>query len=396
MLRWNDKLRPSELWEIDKQGHKMLVAFVLWHENTAHLSCAERLQTGLEVIEGGLFDYFYRLIITDIKPTIFYRIKENSDHYQRLTEHVLAQLEAPVKALGEAFWERLQTYHRQNKCLSLSRRILQAAHQYASNWEFRLIEPLNSFDDEIPYISKQFDERLADFRTLKAMPEILDASHALGSFTRFCGQLRFQIRWTQCPRIPATSVLGHMFLVAALAYFSSLCIHACPARRVNNFFCGLLHDLPELLTRDIISPVKRSVEGLSDLIHEYEKEELHKRLFTPLEQAGYTGLTARIRYYLGLDTGSEFHDTIIIHGKVQRKRSFTELQEQCNIDTLDPKDGQLIKVCDHLAAFMEAHSSIQNGVSSQHLREAVFRLKDELLACPIQELHMKTLLADFD
>ena len=31
-----------------------------------------------EVIEGGIFDYFYRLIITDIKPPVFYRIKANA------------------------------------------------------------------------------------------------------------------------------------------------------------------------------------------------------------------------------------------------------------------------------------------------------------------------------
>ena len=36
----------------------------------------------------------------------------------------------------------------------------------------------------------------------------------------------------------------------------------------------------------------------------------------------------------------------------------------CNRDDLDPKDGQLVKVCDNLAAFLEAHSSIRNGVSS--------------------------------
>ena len=54
---------------------------------------------------------------------------------------------------------------------------------------------------------------------------------------------------------------------------------ACPARRVNNFFCGLFHDLPELLTRDIISPVKKSFEDLETLIKEYENTELDRRVF---------------------------------------------------------------------------------------------------------------------
>ncbi|MDR0467046.1 MAG: phosphohydrolase, partial [Deltaproteobacteria bacterium] len=29
MLRWNDKLRPFPLWELDKQGHKMILAWLL-------------------------------------------------------------------------------------------------------------------------------------------------------------------------------------------------------------------------------------------------------------------------------------------------------------------------------------------------------------------------------
>ena len=30
MMRWNDKLRPCPLAEIDKQAHKMIVTAVLW------------------------------------------------------------------------------------------------------------------------------------------------------------------------------------------------------------------------------------------------------------------------------------------------------------------------------------------------------------------------------
>lgn len=85
------------------------------------------------------------------------------------------------------------------------------------------------------------------------MEAILTPNTALARFANLCGQLRFQIRWTQAPRIPATSVLGHMFIVATFAYFFSLSVDACTARANNNFFCGLFHDLPELLTRDIIS-----------------------------------------------------------------------------------------------------------------------------------------------
>ena len=59
LLRWNDKLRPVELLETDKQAHKMLLACVLWHEFSLYLPEAERIALATSPIEGGLFYYFY-------------------------------------------------------------------------------------------------------------------------------------------------------------------------------------------------------------------------------------------------------------------------------------------------------------------------------------------------
>ncbi len=395
LLRWNDKLRPVELLEIDKQAHKMLLACVLWHENARHLPEAERLALARDIIEGGLFDYFYRLIITDIKPPVFYKIKENPDHYRQLTEHVLARLEPVLSPLGP-FWDRMRAWHRSTDESGLVRRILTAAHLFASQWEFHLLQPLNGFDDEMDDIARSFAERLEAFRPLAGMKAMLTPNTALARLANLCGQLRFQIRWTQAPRIPATSVLGHMFIVAAFAYFFSLSVHACTARANNNFFCGLFHDLPELLTRDIISPVKQSVASLPGILKEYEEAELERRIFRPLREEGFAALVERISYYLGLSVGSEFQECRRDGENIVKVAGFEALQQSCNADALDPKDGQMIKVCDWLAAFLEAHSSIRNGVSSPHLQEAQARLKATLCESPLECLKLGALLADFD
>ena len=51
-------------------------------------------------------------------------------------------------------------------------------------------------------------------------------------------------------------------------------MNVCEKRCYNNFFSSLFHDLPEILTKDIISPVKSSVEGLEDIIKEFEKKQV--------------------------------------------------------------------------------------------------------------------------
>lgn len=396
MKRWNDKLRPVELYEVDKQAHKMIVAWLLVQLNTQDLSQAERLDLNEAVIEGAIFDYFYRLVITDIKPPVFYRIKENREHHMQLTAWVLDELERMVRPLDPAFWERMNAYYRRRNADSLADRILEAAHLYASGWEFNLIKGLNPFDDEMPDIDASFRNRLAALEDVRGVRELrAEPMDAFGKLANFCGQLRFQKRWSQTPRIPETSVLGHMFVVACFGYFFSLSLGACRARRQNDFYCGLFHDLPELLTRDIISPVKRSTERLSDLIREYEEQELATRIFNPLRAAGYTQVVERLEYFLGIATGSEFHETVR-EGGVVRRVTFDELQGSCNRDELDPKDGQVLKVCDTLAAFIEAHSSVRNGITSAHLQEALARLRTDFRKVVLGPLHIGALVADFD
>ena len=219
---------------------------------------------------------------------------------------------------------------------------------------------------------------------------------ALARMANLCGQLRFQIRWAQTPRVPATSVLGHMFIVAVYSYLFSLYLDGCPQRRINDFYCGLFHDLAELLTRDIITPVKRSVAQLPVIVPQYEDAELHSKILDPLEQEGYGHIRERLDYYLGLTTKSEFHDTFRTNQGIQKADGFADLQARCNDDRFDPKDGQLIKACDNLAAFIEAYSSIHNGLGSPHLYEAMARMRRDISAIRLGSFSLAPLLADFD
>lgn len=397
MKRWNDKLRPIELWEVDKQAHKMIIAWILLLLNTEHQGTAASLETGQKVIEGGIFEYLYRLIITDIKPPIFYRIKSNPHHYQQLTEWVLEQLAPKVQPLGEGFFHRLSSYFQAGNENTLDRRILQAAHLYASWWEFSLIKDLNPWDGELKEIEENFMCSLSAFQDLKGVADLLDQGHnPLKEFVLKCGQLRFQKRWSQTPRIPETSVLGHMFIVACYAYFFSLALQESTKLAQNNFFAGLFHDLPELLTRDIISPVKSSVQKIGNLIKEYEEQETERQVFSLLERGGFADLSKRLAYFLGIDVGSEFIATIRVAGET-KEVSGRQVREEYNKDHFDPKDGEMLKVCDSLAAFIEAYTAMRNGITTDQLQQALWRIKKEYQQVSLgPSLHVGSLLADFD
>ncbi|MFP5238377.1 MAG: HD domain-containing protein, partial [Acidobacteriota bacterium] len=179
-------------------------------------------------------------------------------------------------------------------------------------------------------------------------------------------------------------------------YFFSLTIGACPARAQNNFFGGLFHDLPELLTRDIISPVKQSVETIGDLIKEYEELELERVILEPLRRGGFPDLVDRISFFLGLSVGSEFQACATVDGMVQPV-SATELQAFYNADEYDPKDGELLKVCDSLAAFLEAYTALRNGIASDQLQQGLWRIRSKYSSWVLfGQVHVGALLADFD
>ncbi len=399
MRRWNDKLRTTELYEIDKQAHKMIIAFLLCNVVETD-SKEQRTELLHNIIEGALFDYFYRLVTTDLKPPLFYKIKENSSHYSKLTAYVEKALEPILKSFSPDFFQRFSDYHNNKIVYShkLTNQILQASHLYASQWEFNLIKSMNSFDPEISKIEKDFEDKLqklANEAGLEELKNILNKEHSLGNFASFCGQLRFQVRWSQEPRLPLTTVLGHMFFVGAVAYLVSVDVNACKARKVNNFFCGLFHDLPELLTRDIISPVKNSSEQLPDFIKQYENAELNTRIFNPLEEDGYYNITNALRYILGYEINGEFKPCYTQNEQVHLCTT-EELQLNYNEDIYNPKDGELIKACDNLAAFMEAQASIKHGVSSPQLVDASVRIRNEILNPLPNVINFKAILADFD
>lgn len=361
--RWNDHVRPVELTELDKQAHKMIIAFVLAkyeaNERNANINW-------ISLIEGGLFEFLHRLILTDIKPPVFHQMMERKG--RELNEWVLQQLRPDISEIKGDFADRFREYllgdPEEHK---LERKILRAAHYLATNWEFKIIYNMNPFIYGIERTKAEIENEIEEYFDLIGVQKISLGKKSFG-FIDLCGQLRFQQRWAQSPRLPKTSVLGHMLIVAMLAYLCSIEINACKRRIYNNYFGGLFHDLPEVLTRDIVSPVKSSIKGLQDLIKEYEGIQVEERILPLLPTAWHK----EIRFFVE----DEFENKIVKDGMIIKGLSNEEISAAYNQDQFSPLDGKLIKACDHLAAFIEASLSIKYGIRAPHLEEGKRRLQE--------------------
>jgi putative hydrolase of HD superfamily len=380
MQRWNDKIRPVELRELDKQAHKMVIAYML-----GKFEEDEPSFNWIDLIEGGIFEFLQRSVLTDLKPQILYRIKEDRDRYARLNEWIYEQLAPVILPLGKDFAGRFRSYFLDTR-ESVTHKILDAAHFFATKWEFNIIERANPGGYEIHDIRRDMEARQERFYDLKGVQQLMLYSR-LRNFVDLSGQLRFQIRWSHLSRIPKTSVLGHMLIVAVLSYLFSMEISACPKRCYNNYFTGLFHDLPEVLTRDIVHPVKKSISGLDDLIKEYERESMEREVYGLIPDSWHD----EIRLFTEIEFKS-----VVAREKEWVEMASSEITARFNEDIYSPRDGEIVQAADHLAAFLEAYLAVANGMRSPEFQKTITGLREDYRTKQIGGVRLGEIYADFD
>ncbi|MGC8764712.1 MAG: HD domain-containing protein [Brevinematia bacterium] len=352
--RWNDSPKPFQITELDKQAHKAIIVYLVAHFE-------EQKNTKIDwlyLIKGIIFEALYRSVLTDIKPQVYYRImaeKKNEIH-----RYVTKKLERELLLFDKSEFD--DYFSSENK---LEKRIIKAAHFLSTYWEFEMIYSMGIRFYGIDEIRKNIEETIEDFFDLIGVERIYLKKKSF-NFVDIIGQLRFQKRWIQSPRVPVTTVLGHMFVVACLSFILSYKKEFCNKRIYNNFFAALFHDIPEVATRDIVSPVKKEAD-LEKVIKNYEKEQVEERIIPLLPDF----LHQEFKYLMGIideKTFDEFSNRIIKNGKALRCE---EINPSENREEFSPIDGDLIKICDKIAAFTEASLSIHHGLKSRHLEEGM-------------------------
>ncbi len=381
--RWNDKIRTVELIEMDKHAHKMFVAFILGK----YKELDGQSVNWDDIIKGGIFELLRRIVISDIKSPIFYKIRlDYPDTFRKLNEWVYEKIKDKInnKEIEQEFY----SYLFENDFLNpMSAKILEAAHIYASNWEFqKIIKHSNPYGYQINEIERELLASIDKHMDLLGMQKLI-TRRPISDFIDLCGQLRFQIRWSQTPRLPKTSVLGHSLFVAIMSYFFARDNQACNKRLYNDFFGGLFHDLPEAVTRDIISPVKMSSVEFTELVQNIEADLADKEIMPLLEEEWRD----EIQYF----TRDEFSNKIFSDERVQNIDSVDIINENFNKDKFNPIDGNLIKAADRLAAFIEAWESVGLGIRSEELVAAIHSIRDKFGNEKIANIDMSSIYSDF-
>ena len=376
--RWNDYPRMVDLVELDKQAHKFIIAyFIAKLEDDINFT---------HLIEAGIFEFLRRVVVTDIRPDVFRKALQQKS--KEINTWVVGKLKSSIENIENGnFLQKFEEFLNDPNMYKKERFILKAASYLSTKWEFSIVYQTSQFLSDIEEVKKDVDAEIEDYYELIGVRKIA-LNKKLAKIVDLSGRLRFQKRWAQTPRIPETSVLGHMLTVALFSYFYSLEVKACDKRLQNNFFTALFHDLPEALTRDIISPVKYSVDELSEIIAEYEVAKIEDDILPNVP----INIQEEFSYILGISKGikEEFANKVKIDGNI------TEVDDinKYNLDKYEAIDGLALKQCDKLSAFVEASLSISHGIKSKELISG----KKEILKClkEINGVDFKQIALDID
>ncbi len=348
--RWNDYPRMVELVELDKQAHKIIIAFFI--------AKLEKDVSYTHLIEASIYEFLRRVVVTDIRPDVFRNALQKKE--KEINSWVITNLKTSLIDIDNGnFLKKFEDYLNNPNMYKKERFILKAASYLSTKWEFSIVYQTSAFLSDIEDVKKSVEEEIEDYYELIGVRKIA-LNKKLAKIVDLSGRLRFQKRWAQTPRIPETSVLGHMLTVAIFSYFYSLEVNACDKRLQNNFFVSLFHDLPEALTRDIITPVKYSVDDLSDIIAEYEIKKINEEILPNVPLSMHDEFC----YLLGLlkDKKDEFENRIY-DDEIQ----IVDDVSKYNMDKYNAVDGHALKQCDKLSAFVEATLSISHGIKSKEL-----------------------------
>lgn len=368
--RWNDHIRPNGFTELDKQAHKMMILYILArHEEARGVSLDWRA-----MIEGGIIEFLHRIVLTDIKPPIFHKLMK--ERGRELNRWVYEQLQGRIPTINDDFINLMRRHFDDKEYKPVEKKILRAAHYLATQWEFSIIYHFNQGIYGVERTREAISNEIEDYYDLIGVQK-LQLKGKTAKFVDLTGKLRFQKRWSQSPRVPETSVMGHVLIVAILGYYCAMSIGADDDRLVSDFICGLFHDLPEVLTRDIISPVKSSVSGLDKMIKDIEGEQVAAKILPLLPAEWHKDII----YY----THNEFANKCMVGKEIRVFETAEELQEFIEVYGRSEEaakkpishvlDGRILKGCDHMAAFMEAWLSIEHGIASKHLRAGMNEIR---------------------
>lgn len=196
----------------------------------------------------------------------------NKDAFNKATTDIIEELTS--EDFSEFLSDGVGTYEMQ---------IYRAATKIATLVELEEIAPLMNNTKEYRTKHDEINHSLERFSDIPGVAEFSDPNGEIFKLLSKISKLRNQNRWAVQSYLVNCSVLGHLFDTAVLAYFIGLeQFEGNEKIATKMFFMGVFHDLAEVWTSDVPSPIKDRIPGFRSATEEYEAVMLERYLYQAL------------------------------------------------------------------------------------------------------------------
>lgn len=121
------------------------------------------------------------------------------------------------------------------------------------------------------------------YQAVPGLEYVADSNGSIFAVLQVISHLRNRTRWAAHSYVIDCSVLGHLFDTASFAYFMAL--EQQPTDEVSAaqaFWSGIFHDVAEVWTSDIPSPIKDRIPSFRQATELYEREKLDLEFYSKL------------------------------------------------------------------------------------------------------------------
>ncbi len=314
IIRWNNFPRVVDIKQMDNVGATLHTALFLAYLEEKQTK--KKIDT-LYLMKKIIFTSFADLILSDINSGTKTYIKKLDtkifeELYLKAYEYFLDSEASSI--LKEDFKASMSE---KNKKLEDS--IFLAAKKYV--WYIEASTNGRVFSEiyEVPLddIKKDLVLFSSQLRSIKELLDTPDYEKYLGHIYR----LSFSMRWNQYQRSTPISVMSHKVIVAYASYVIGMVGNE--NGEENNIkemlYRAIYHDVPEVITGDIITPTKKAIPGFIELLEEVEWAMMDDYLFWYIPEDYKNYLTSYILHPFDGELGKKVKYADIFSALIEAK-----------------------------------------------------------------------------
>lgn len=277
LRRWTDFSTQQKYNELSKQSLNCIIAYML-------ASCAEHQGKNI------CYDHFPRIALgrAYAKAYVYFDTPEHKiDEICKLSgiskkKFDIVSTEIIAEKTDSDFAEFLSS-----EIGEYETQIYKAATKIATYIE--LLEQQKTISDFSKF--QEIERNLKSYMEIPGVSEFSDTESSISKLLQSLSKLRNQTRWATFSHNVECSVLGHLFDTAVFAYLIALEESNFDEKYATKmFFMGIFHDVAEVWTKDIPSPIKNRIAGFRTATEKYELQKLEKHMYSKVPDYLQTAL----------------------------------------------------------------------------------------------------------